>query len=393
MRSLTLLFLTLCWLMSAFAVASSEASLDQLIQRAEAGDAAAQFELAGRYGRGDGIDADPQAMLDWLQRAASAGHAEAQWALGTILIDEGDEDARSAGRDWLRRAGQQDHVAALLQLGMAAFESGDVARASGLFQRAAASGDADAQHGYALMLRGGELGEPDPAEAARWFRAAAEQGHAGAQESLGLAYILGDGLEADADAGYFWLVLADAQASERGKRAIGSYESHADATRVARLRGRAQAWTPGSPGMPHVSGALAFPPPVEPDQLPPPYERWTLRDAVAVQSIDGSVQLLLSPVPLAATIDEAAGTLPRPSENLGLTLTFAADGRLVHATIRGAAFILELDPAHLQTRFELRNGSVQGQVETSDTSPMEIAGAWIQANFAAPLHRAPTPSD
>jgi len=53
---------------------------------AEAGNAAAQFNLGVCYANGDGVAKDAEQAVSWYRRAAEAGHADAQFNLGLLLL-------------------------------------------------------------------------------------------------------------------------------------------------------------------------------------------------------------------------------------------------------------------------------------------------------------------
>jgi putative methionine-R-sulfoxide reductase with GAF domain len=59
------------------------ATLDQLRQRAENGDPAAQYALGLRYASADGVKQDDQEAVVWFSKAAESGNVKAQAVLGT----------------------------------------------------------------------------------------------------------------------------------------------------------------------------------------------------------------------------------------------------------------------------------------------------------------------
>lgn len=59
--------------------------VDGVRAAAEAGDAAAQLDLANRHWYGDGVERDPEAAYRWMRKAADAGLAEAQSKVGAFL--------------------------------------------------------------------------------------------------------------------------------------------------------------------------------------------------------------------------------------------------------------------------------------------------------------------
>ena len=56
--------------------------MEELIKRAEQGDAEAQLELAKSYHSGEGIEEDQELALYWLKNAALQENVDAQFLLG-----------------------------------------------------------------------------------------------------------------------------------------------------------------------------------------------------------------------------------------------------------------------------------------------------------------------
>lgn len=118
---------------------------------AQAGPAEDYAEGTKRYADGDLLAAMP-----FLQRAADAGHAAAQAAMGGILEQADSPD-----------------------------------EAIEYYRKSAAQGNADGQFGLGTMLAAGLAAPKNPAEARKWIALAAEQGHKLAINELALAYING----------------------------------------------------------------------------------------------------------------------------------------------------------------------------------------------------------
>lgn len=60
--------------------------ISELLQKANAGDAQAQFELALRYAEGTDVEQNTELALDWHKRAAEKGHVEAQFTQGFLYL-------------------------------------------------------------------------------------------------------------------------------------------------------------------------------------------------------------------------------------------------------------------------------------------------------------------
>ena len=81
---------------------------------AEQGEAGAQFNIAGMYGRGEGVPQDYVKALMWFRKAAEQKHADAQFNLG-IMYDQGQgvpQDYSEAHKWYNLAAAQGDKDAA-----------------------------------------------------------------------------------------------------------------------------------------------------------------------------------------------------------------------------------------------------------------------------------------
>ena len=137
----------------------SKEDIQRLTAAAEAGDVAAQYELAMLYGLGKDVERDDALSLEWGRKAAEQGHAEAQLRMGQCCLHgtcDQPQDLTQAV-EWFRKAAEQGLVIAQFNLADCYLEGKGVAQ--------------------------------DEAEAAVWFRKAAEQGHAGAREALAHANV------------------------------------------------------------------------------------------------------------------------------------------------------------------------------------------------------------
>lgn len=85
---------------------------------AQRDDLDAAFNLGQAYRLGRGVPADSGEAKKWFERAARAGHLDAQVSLGLLLFDSGD---RAAALVWLKRAADRGEPRALLVTGTALF--------------------------------------------------------------------------------------------------------------------------------------------------------------------------------------------------------------------------------------------------------------------------------
>ncbi|CAM5210400.1 sel1 repeat family protein [Oligella ureolytica] len=163
MKHIQNLLLTLCILFSYPAFAQETTQAQELESAAEAGDVAAQFQLANLYLSGAFGTSDPDKALEWYRKSAEGGYVEANIRLAELYIQglSGKQNFDEAIK-WLEKPAQQ--------------------------------GDATAQTtlGWALIM-----GKQDYAEAAKWYKAAATQGYPEAISALGNLYYDGTGVVQD----------------------------------------------------------------------------------------------------------------------------------------------------------------------------------------------------
>ena len=184
-------------------------SLPALLERARAGDAAAQYAAGKIYRDGQGVAENFTEALRWFRKAADAGNADAEDALG-FLYDSGQgvpENHVEAVR-WYRKAAAQGNPDAEFNLA-SLYDTGqgvpqDHAGAVHWYRRAASHGDADAQFNLGVICDEAH----NYTEAARWYREAAIHGMPVAETALAKLYEDGRGVPRDYVAAYLWMNLA-----------------------------------------------------------------------------------------------------------------------------------------------------------------------------------------
>ena len=119
---------------------------------AEKGDADAAFNLGQAYRLGKGVPLDLAQAQGWLERAARAGHVDAQSTLGLLLFQNGNQ---VGAMRWLKAAADAGEPRALLMVGTALYNGdgvpADPVTAYAYVSRAAAQGLAPAQATLADM--------------------------------------------------------------------------------------------------------------------------------------------------------------------------------------------------------------------------------------------------
>ena len=156
-----------------------------LMDAANRGDAAAQYEVGERHANGDGVTQDMAEAAKWFERSANQGLAAAQYRLAT-QYEKGrgvKQDDRLA-REWYEKAAQGGNVKAMHNLAVIHAEGRGTAQdfktASGWFAQAADYGLGDSQYNLAILNERG-LGIPkNMVEAYKWLDIAARGGDEGA---------------------------------------------------------------------------------------------------------------------------------------------------------------------------------------------------------------------
>ena len=160
------------------------ADLKALEAKAEAGDFAAQYQLAELHHTALETQQDFAKTLKWAQSASNGGHAMAQYRLASMyLLGEGVER--------------------------------DVAKSQALFKQAlpglqklAEEKNADASNKLGVLYARGVLVEKDPERAVELFRVGTDAGLAKAFDNMGSAYLMGAGVERDPTEAGKWLEKA-----------------------------------------------------------------------------------------------------------------------------------------------------------------------------------------
>lgn len=136
-------------------------AVQELVEKAKANDAEAQFRVANAYDSGRGAPRDGKEAMRWYLAAAAQGHAEAQNSVGSGL--QADKKFAEA-RPWYEKAAGQNHALAtnnlayIYDLGLGVTQ--DRQRAFQLYSQAADLAWAEAMWNLANMYGAGQLGQP-----------------------------------------------------------------------------------------------------------------------------------------------------------------------------------------------------------------------------------------
>ncbi len=185
----------------------------RLRARAQAGDAAAQYEAGTRFLEGRGVPRDYEKAAAWLKRAAAQGLAPAQYQLGS-LTEKGNGLAK------------------------------DLEGARRLYEQAANAGNVQAMHNLGVLYAEGGLGQPDMAIALVWFQKAAEYGVKDSQFNLGIFYAKGLAVPQDFGQSYRWFTLAAAQGDSDAAGKRDQIGAKINAEKIKALKVSADTWKP-----------------------------------------------------------------------------------------------------------------------------------------------------
>lgn len=166
-------------------VTASTLSIDDLWTQARAGHAPSQYQLGGMLAEGRGVVRNQREAVAWYTQAAEQGLADAQQALGFMLVNGGIGVTRDVpeGLRWLYAAAQQGQPLAI-----------------SWYRQGAESGYPPAQYTLGLLHAKGQGVAKDDQAALSWYRKAAEQGWPDAQYALGRRLEAGDGVPKDEQA-------------------------------------------------------------------------------------------------------------------------------------------------------------------------------------------------
>ncbi len=172
----------------------SSAYLNYVIEKAEQGDSEAQFQMGKcyEYGTND-LHEDYATAVQWYQKSADQGHAEAQNKIGTYHFRQ--KNYKEAMK-YYGNAAAAGSANARYNMGMLYMngEYGlyDVEKGLRCYQLAAESGLVNAQFELGLCYYNNIGGANYRTQAILWFERAASQGYDEAQFMLGHCYFTGD---------------------------------------------------------------------------------------------------------------------------------------------------------------------------------------------------------
>jgi TPR repeat protein len=189
-------------------------ALSKALQRASAGDAAAQTLVAEMMTKGLGIKRDAKTAAFWYGQAAERGDPAGMFQYALLLMTGRDVPAdKKKADDYMRRAAEAGNSSA--QFNWAQILISDNPGDRGLqlalpfYEKAAEQGVADAQYAVAqLYVAMKNLPSQKKPKARQWLERAAKAGFDTAQLDMGVWLVNGVGGEKDYERGFEWLRIA-----------------------------------------------------------------------------------------------------------------------------------------------------------------------------------------
>ena len=163
--------------------------LAELEQRAFAGEAEAQHDIATLYASGKLVAADFKRAVFWFSKAASQNVANANYNLG-VMFQQGLGVRKDVNKalGWYEKAAELGHPEAMYNLGIAYIEgigtARNLTRGVAFFKQAANAGVAQAAYNLGVLYESNFIGPIDLARASEWYQVAANEGHQEARDAI-----------------------------------------------------------------------------------------------------------------------------------------------------------------------------------------------------------------
>lgn len=107
----------------------TEMSLKHLQQRAQEGEATAQYQLAEHYFKGEQLTQDQTQAAHWIRQAAKQGHTQAQYTLAQMYREgKGMAQDSTQAYHWYQQAAQDNFLLAQYNLGVMNYRGDGVAQ-------------------------------------------------------------------------------------------------------------------------------------------------------------------------------------------------------------------------------------------------------------------------
>ncbi len=205
----------------------TQSEFQELLARAQSGDAASQYQVGLAYDMGKHVPRDSNEAARWFLKSAEQGYPPAEGAYGQWIR----QSNNAVAERWMLRAAEHGDVSTQFWLGVAYddnwFGTTDSELALKWYQKAADAGNPDAQVILGQKYADGEGVKQSYEIAAKWFRRAAEHvpdlGGAGqGRYRLGQLYMDGLGVPRNYLQAYFWFSLWGPDAATDAKEHLSA---------------------------------------------------------------------------------------------------------------------------------------------------------------------------
>lgn len=193
---------------------TAQTKIERLLEKAQAGEAKAQCDLARAYYYGKGVTQDYTEAVKWFQQSADQGFVAAQCDLGTCYYHgHGIGKNLTKAAALYQEAAEAEDATAQCWLGIC-YEYGhgvkkNMDKAFALYLKSAEQGKDAAQWNLAVCYEYSKGTEQDWNRAAYWYQKAAEQRMADAQKQMATCYLKGLGVPVDKEKAEYWQKLYD----------------------------------------------------------------------------------------------------------------------------------------------------------------------------------------
>ncbi|MFA5925088.1 MAG: tetratricopeptide repeat protein [Methylococcaceae bacterium] len=176
-------------------------SITELQQKANDGDAQAQFDLALCYTNGTPVEKNEELAFKWHNKTAEQGHVNAQFALGLLyLMGKGEQETKPLIEKWAKDKFVVKIVDPALDLAVSQALSKTLTSANHdlaflWLKKAAEQNHAGANYWLGVCYQDGIGTQQNDELAFESFKIAAEQGYPEAYYSLAVYYLDGKGVK------------------------------------------------------------------------------------------------------------------------------------------------------------------------------------------------------
>lgn len=183
---------------------NTDINIDEIMRKAEYGDAVSQYQLAAFYHNGYGIKEDQKLAYFWGLKAAKQDLAQAQYLVGYLYANgQGVTKNLANAIIWWKKCANHENDTELMK------------------HDDFKSCIANAQYFLGYCYRNGEEVEKDPSEAFAWMNKAAKNGNIDAMWNVGFLYYGGIGVSKDLSKAYDFLQKAAEKGSSNGAFYLG----------------------------------------------------------------------------------------------------------------------------------------------------------------------------